>query len=496
MVNLYSGVPKPQQEDLRQLSSASVLPSPCPVRNTESLQFLGSNLSTVCSSHQSNTLSIPELISPILHEFSANNSTLTPEEFSTFIMKYQWSLTVFVNAFREDIWSCQYYSHLRVNNSISCVGSKFLIVPLQSDVFMSSLYLLVERDLMKALGVIHESVLIIMEYSRKQTIRETVMLENCYIKEESKFSIFVINIYQCSQNEPRLSLAFRSEAKKNRWLAGIIEAGKIRRFKDFYIIERKLGTGKFSEVFTVIQKVNYNRYIVKIIAKRKVGRTEREMMKNEISILKLLSHPNIVKLVDVFDSQKYLMLILEHLNGKELFQSIKGSAKTEQKIQMIIFQLLKALEYMNSRGVVHRDIKSENVILVGDPERPVVKLIDFGLAAYAYSESVLSLSCGTLGYSAPEVLKKCGYGSQIDMWSLGVVAYTLFTDHLPFYDSEKKAMIQKTLKIEIDFDEPAWTEFSEEAKEFVRGLLTREPRNRLTPEQALGHIWIRKNLGG
>ena len=496
MINLYSAVPKIHQEEIKQLSTLSVLPIPSLglIGNPDSLKVFGSNLSTICSSHQSYSLAIPELIAPILHEFSANNLCLTPEEFTNFIMNYQWTLSVFVNAFREEIWGWDYYSHLKVNHSISCVNSKFLILPLQSDILMSSLYLFVEQNLIKCLGVVHECILIIMEYSRNQSIKETVILEGCYIKEDLRFGIFIINIYQCSQNQPRLSIAFRSEAKKNKWLAGIIDAGKIRRFKDFYIIERKLGNGKFSEVFTVIQKLNHNKFIVKFIAKRKVGRTEREMMKNEISVLKILSHPNIVKLVDVFYSQKHLMLVLERLNGKELFQSVNGFAKTEEKIHIIMYQLLKALDYMNSIGIIHRDIKSENIILVGKPERPVVKLIDFGLAAYACSRSVLTLTCGTLGYSAPEILLKSGYGSQSDMWSLGVVAYTLFTDTLPFYDSDKKIIIQKTIQMEIDYHEDVWKGFTEEAKDFVQKLLTREPRNRLTPAQALGHPWINKNF--
>ena len=192
-------------------------------------------------------------------------------------------------------------------------------------------------------------------------------------------------------------------------------AGKIRKFKDFYTLGEKIGAGKFSEVFIGYEKTTTTKVAVKLINRRKLDRFEREMMKNEINILKVLDHPGIVKLIDVFDLQKTLILILEFIPGGELYNKIRSVELSEYIINKIVFQLINIICYMLSVGVIHRDIKPENIILTSAIEDPIIKLIDFGLATYICLEHTVINVCGTIGYSPPEMLLKNPYGIQSDM---------------------------------------------------------------------------------
>lgn len=440
-----------------------------------------------------NNLPVSELILILIQELSAKNINMNIEEFHNFIMKYSWTLSVFSNAFREKSWKVSDFPLLRPNRSISCAGAKSFVMPENSEFFMGSVRVLRKQALSKSFCIIKESLLIFINYNSSQSIEEVVFLEGCYIKKEIRFDIFLLQILNCAQNDLRVCLAFRSEEKKNKWLKAIQTAGNMRKFKNFYSIGNKIGTGKFSEVFFAIAKESFSsRCVVKMIAKQKLNKNEREMMKNEVSILKVLDHPNIVKLIDVFDSHKYLMLVLEYIEGHELFKNIKILGKDECKINKIAKELLSALDYMNSIGVIHRDIKSENIII--DNETQTVKIIDFGLATFAYPGQVLKVVCGTLGYSAPEMISRKGYGPLVDMWSAGVILYTLFTLKLPFHNEDREKVVEKTIHSKVKYSNEDWAQYSENAQDFIKQLLIKDPVLRCTPSHALKHPWFNQNF--
>lgn len=353
-----------------------------------------------------------------------------------------------------------------------------------------TIYVLKDHSLIKYYATFRGPLLLLISQDKVQKIEHAIFLEGCYIKVSSKFSFWMLNIFHSTQYDPRLILAFRTEEKYVKWFERLNKAGNIRKVKDFYSIDNKIAHGKYSEVFVAFNKQTKEKFAAKIIRKRKLDYIERELMRNEISILSLLDHENIVKLVDVFHCRKSLVLITEFVEGEELGKVIKGSVLSEEFVKLVIFQLLQVIEYLHSLGILHRDIKADNIILKKNADQVVVKLLDFGFATFELKNSLNIIHCGTLGYSAPEILKKVPYNKSVDMWSVGVLAFAMITGKMPIYDSDHRIVINKTVNEEIDYTSERWQKISADGLDFVQNLLKKSPDERLGIEQALNHPWF------
>jgi calcium-dependent protein kinase len=202
-----------------------------------------------------------------------------------------------------------------------------------------------------------------------------------------------------------------------------------------------------------------------------------------------MDHPHIARLFDVYESKEHIHLVMECLEGGDLFDKMAGkrSCFNEDEASKMLSQLLSAVNYMHRNGVVHRDVKMENIVF---DKHGCLKLIDFGLSGMLDPNSgdTLSRCCGTIEYCAPEVLKK-QYTSQCDLWSVGVVAYILLCGRMPFYGSEGN-QVRKIFQGSYSMSSTAWRNVSEDAKSFVRSLLEVDPCKRLTAAEALEHPWI------
>ncbi|XP_050414132.1 calcium/calmodulin-dependent protein kinase type 1 isoform X1 [Patella vulgata] len=266
--------------------------------------------------------------------------------------------------------------------------------------------------------------------------------------------------------------------------------GDIRRKYEF---KETLGTGAFSEVVLAEDKTNRGKYYAVKCIDRQGLRGKEEALDNEIQVLRRLSHPNIVKLLDVFDDKSHVYLIMELVTGGELFDRIveKGSY-TEKDASLLIKQVLEAVDFMHERGVVHRDLKPENLLYYSaDPDSKIM-ISDFGLSKMEDS-GIMATACGTPGYVAPEVLAQKPYGKAVDCWSIGVISYILLCGYPPFYDENDAMLFQQILKAEFEFDSPYWDDISESAKEFIRKLMCKDPNLRNTCKQAIAHPWISGN---
>ena len=148
----------------------------------------------------------------------------------------------------------------------------------------------------------------------------------------------------------------------------------------------------------------------------------------------MCQHPNIVKLLDLFENIDYYYIVLECMEGKDMFDYLKSRSFkiTEDRAKELMFQLMQAVEYLHSYGIVHRDLKLENIMMSDNSEKSVPKLVDFGLAKILGPTEKSDEPFGTLGYVAPEVLKKEFYSFSCDMWSLGCICYALLSGSLPF----------------------------------------------------------------
>mmetsp|Transcript_31973 Transcript_31973/g.75979 ORF Transcript_31973/g.75979 Transcript_31973/m.75979 type:complete len:327 (+) Transcript_31973:241-1221(+) len=275
-------------------------------------------------------------------------------------------------------------------------------------------------------------------------------------------------------------------------------AGKSVR--DYYKIGKTLGTGGFSVVKLATEKATGTEWACKIMTLPKEGQAvseeenSREDIFYEIDILCRLQHESVMYLKEYFEEEDKVFLITELLTGGELLDAvIDRGYYTEEDARQVFVQLIKGIKYLHSKNIVHRDLKLENLLLAGKDDITTIKIADFGLAKRAmngYMETV----CGTPQYVAPEVIKPIPgvvYGPECDLWSAGVVLFTILAGYPPFYNENTPALFRQIRKGAFSFDDPVWDDVSDDAKDLIRKLLTVSPEDRLTTDGALNHKWCR-----
>ncbi|XP_011169303.1 calcium/calmodulin-dependent protein kinase type 1 isoform X2 [Solenopsis invicta] len=263
--------------------------------------------------------------------------------------------------------------------------------------------------------------------------------------------------------------------------------------EDKYILKDLLGTGAFSEVRLAESKEKPGQmFAVKIIDKKALKGKE-DSLENEIKVLRRLTHPNIVQLLETFEDKHKVYLVMELVTGGELFDRIveKGSY-TEKDASGLIRQVLEAVDYMHEQGVVHRDLKPENLLYYSPDEDSKIMISDFGLSKMEDS-GIMATACGTPGYVAPEVLAQKPYGKAVDVWSIGVISYILLCGYPPFYDENDANLFAQILRGEFEFDSPYWDDISASAKDFIGKLMCVNVEERYSCKQALAHPWISGN---
>jgi 5'-AMP-activated protein kinase, catalytic alpha subunit len=260
-----------------------------------------------------------------------------------------------------------------------------------------------------------------------------------------------------------------------------------------YEVGRLLGQGTFAKVYLAKNLKSGQTVAIKAFDKErvfKVGLTEQ--IKREISVMKMVNHPNIIKLYEVMATKKKIYFVMEYAKGGELFQKVAKGGRVKEEIAHKYFQqLIDAVDFCHSRGIYHRDLKLENLLL---DEEDNLKVTDFGLSALIRSDhqdGLLHTACGTPTYVAPEILSKKGYdGAKTDIWSCGVILFVLVAGYLPFHDSNLMEMYKKIEKGE--FKCPNW--FSSRLKKLIRKILDPNPLTRLTVVEIRGMSWYRKGF--
>ncbi|XP_040289341.1 serine/threonine-protein kinase DCLK3 isoform X2 [Bufo bufo] len=260
----------------------------------------------------------------------------------------------------------------------------------------------------------------------------------------------------------------------------------------YYEIGRSIGDGNFAVVKECRVRKTNQKFAMKIIDKAKLEGKE-DIVENEVRIIKLLCHPNIVKLLDDFETENEIYLIMEYIKGGDLFDAITESIKfTEHHASLMMTDLCEALLYIHSKNIVHRDLKPENLLVQNNPDgSSTLKLADFGLAVFV-SEPIFTV-CGTPTYVAPEILSEKGYGLEVDMWATGVILYILLCGFPPFRSPERnhEELFEIIQRGEYEFPSPYWDNISEEAKDLISRLLVLSPLKRYTAQHVLQHSWVR-----
>ncbi|KAI1394238.1 calcium/calmodulin-dependent protein kinase 1 [Hypoxylon trugodes] len=256
-----------------------------------------------------------------------------------------------------------------------------------------------------------------------------------------------------------------------------------------YRFGRTLGAGTYGIVREADSPIG--KVAIKIILKKNVKGNER-MVWDELDMLQRLKHPHIVRFVDWFESRDKWYIVTELATGGELFDRICEQGKfTEKDASQTIKQVLDAVDYLHNRNVVHRDLKPENLLYLSKAPDSDLVLADFGIAKMLDTkDEVLTTMAGSFGYAAPEVMLKKGHGKPVDMWSLGVITYTLLCGYSPFRSENLQDLIDECSNGRVVFHERYWRDVSDDAKDFIMHLLQSDPDDRWTSQQALKHPWL------
>uniref|UniRef100_A0AAR2K9S4 Ribosomal protein S6 kinase n=1 Tax=Pygocentrus nattereri TaxID=42514 RepID=A0AAR2K9S4_PYGNA len=267
--------------------------------------------------------------------------------------------------------------------------------------------------------------------------------------------------------------------------------GKNIVFSDGYVLKEDIGMGSFSVCKRCIHKTTNTEYAVKVIDKTSTDPSE------EIEILlRYGQHPNIITLKDVYDNSKQVYLVTELMRGGELLDRIlKQKFFSEREASAVLHTITKTVEYLHSQGVVHRDLKPSNILYVdesGNPES--LRICDFGFAKQLRADNGLLMTpCYTANFVAPEVLKRQGYDEGCDIWSLGVLLYTMLAGFTPFANGPEDTPEEILSRIgsgRFTLTGGNWDAVSEAAKDLVSKMLHVDPHQRLTAKQVLKHPWI------
>ncbi|XP_057312429.1 serine/threonine-protein kinase DCLK1-like isoform X2 [Hydractinia symbiolongicarpus] len=260
-----------------------------------------------------------------------------------------------------------------------------------------------------------------------------------------------------------------------------------------YKIGRIIGDGNFAIVRECRNRKTQKPYALKIINKSKVKGKEH-MIENEILILRKITHPNIVRLHEEFETPKEIYLVMELVAGGDLFDAIVANTRfSEPESAYMIRDLASAVQYLHMLNIVHRDIKPENLLVVNRNDgRKSIKLADFGLSIEV--KSPMFLVCGTPTYVAPEILDESGYGLKVDVWAIGVICYILLCGFPPFrsVNHDQEELFDKILRGDFEYLSPFWDDVSESPRDLIDRLLVVDASERFDASEVLQHFWIKK----
>jgi serine/threonine protein kinase len=228
---------------------------------------------------------------------------------------------------------------------------------------------------------------------------------------------------------------------------------------------------------------------VKVYRKQELSLSRLHSLQKEVNIYLMLSHPNIVKLHNVYESNETVHLSMELCSGGELYTRLKQKGNfSEKSAARAAFQMLSAIEHLHMQGIVHRDLKLENWLYESDVEDAPLKLADFGFSTKWNGREPMHESCGTTSYLAPEVFQ-ANYTEKCDMWSFGVIMFALLNGKMPFVGKDRE-LVDMIFECEYSFQ----NHISEEAQDFVEGLLKLNPENRMSASECLVHPWITQHV--
>lgn len=306
-------------------------------------------------------------------------------------------------------------------------------------------------------------------------------------------------------SKEKLALYASNGVDMERWVKALTDAiqWKVQRF---YEIGEEIGAGAFSTVSKGTHKDSGAPVAIKVIHKGSCSEEDMKYFQREIDIARSLKHDYVTRTLDCFESEKYLYIVVEFMAGGALGDMVsKFKVISETSAKLIMEHIFRGLEYIHDSGVVHRDIKPDNLLCTSTTLPTDVKLTDFGLARRTECntmsgaevedealgpEGLMTTPVGTPNFVAPEVLHGLPYGKEVDLFSCGVVMYYLLSGRYPFEESDPQRLIERIKKSEYTFPKEQWQFLSDAAKDLIDRLLDRSPYTRISADEALQHVWL------
>ncbi|KAM4635821.1 serine/threonine-protein kinase BRSK1 [Polymixia lowei] len=263
-----------------------------------------------------------------------------------------------------------------------------------------------------------------------------------------------------------------------------LTVGQSSQYVGPYRLEKTLGKGQTGLVKLGVHCITGQKVAIKIVNREKLSESVLMKVEREIAILKLIEHPHVLKLHDVYENNKYLYLVLEHVSGGELFDYlVKKGRLTPKEARKFFRQIISALDFCHSHSICHRDLKPENLLL---DEKNNIRIADFGMASLQVGDSLLETSCGSPHYACPEVIRGEKYdGRRADVWSCGVILFALLVGALPFDHDNLRQLLEK-VKSGV-FHMPHF--IPPDCQALLKGMIEVNPDKRLTLEAIQKHSW-------
>ena len=281
----------------------------------------------------------------------------------------------------------------------------------------------------------------------------------------------------------------------------------------FYEVQKKIGEGAYGKIYKVRNKQSGDIRAMKQVTKSKIQ--DMGKFQTEIKILSMLDHPNIVRLFEVIEDDKYYNLLEELCTGGELLTRVQKTELKEKEIAKIFHQIMSGVAYIHGMGIVHRDLKLENILFASEDPMSPIKIIDFGFSVFMGNSNEnekdkdknkdsentdlkkfgfkrLKSKVGTLYYISPEIIKG-NYDEKCDIWACGVILYILLAGYPPFSGNTDKEVYNLITNLKYDFDKERWKNISKYAKELIKNMLT-PAKNRFSAKQVLASKWFEIKL--
>ena len=339
-------------------------------------------------------------------------------------------------------------------------------------------------------------------------------LKNVFLREEEPIPYEAIALFSFSIVSAKKTRTYYVTRKEeyDQWIAVLRAMIGKADVEDEYTLVSGLGKGKYSSVFRGVHNATGDSVAIKVIEKAQLQEEELEMLHNEIEILKLSQHPHIIELLDIFENEEHLQLVLSYMEGGDLFDYQKNRlfCLPDRLASSIAHKLAAAIYYLHSFGITHRDLKPENILMSDLTADANLKLADFGLSKALGPNEKANEFFGTLvspsaanpqSYASPEVLMNMHYGKEVDLWGIGVIVFSLVCGILPFDGKNEEQTALNIVNCKARWDSPHAEDVSADARDLIEStisvvtlveLLKVNPTERLPIEQVLLHPWITK----